>query len=85
MGNGQWATNRNVWRMWTLLLIAYSYILLEAVEHCTDYAKAELHRVSLGQVVAWHKLQAHRGQGEWVYQQALAGQPLELVLAQIAA
>ena len=76
---------RNIWRMWTLLLIAYSYILLEAVEHCADYAKAALHQVSLGQVVAWHKLQTHRGQGEWVYQQALAGQPLEVVLAQIAA
>jgi SRSO17 transposase len=76
---------RNVWRMWTLLLIAYSYILLEAVEHSSDYAKTEQPRVSLGQVVAWHKLQAHRGQGEWIYQQALAGQPLELVLAQIAA
>ena len=75
---------RNVWRLWTLLLIAYSYILLEAVEHCADYAKAEPQRVSLRQVVAWHKLEAHRGQGEWVYQQALAGQPLEVVLAQIA-
>ncbi len=52
--------------MWTFLLIAYSYILLEAVEHCADYAKAEQNRVSLGQVVAWHKLEAHRGQGEWV-------------------
>jgi hypothetical protein len=76
---------RNVWRMWTLVLIAYSYILLEAVEHCSDYAKAAQTRVSLGQVVAWHKLEAHRGQAEWVYQQALAGQPLELVLAQIVA
>lgn len=70
--------------MWTLLLIACSYILLEAVEHWANYAKADQQRVSLGQVVAWHKLQAQRGQGEWVYQQALAGQPLEVVLDQIA-
>jgi hypothetical protein len=76
---------RNVWRMWTLLLIAYSYILLEAVEHPSHYAKGDQKRVSLGQVVAHHKLEAHRGQSEWVYQQALAGQPLEAVLAQIAA
>jgi DDE superfamily endonuclease len=76
---------QNVWRMWTLVLIAYSYILLEAVEHGSDYARAGQKRVSLGQVVAWHKRQAHRGQAEWVYQQALAGQPLELVLAQFAA
>lgn len=76
---------RNVWRMWTLLLIAYSYILLEAVEHCSDYAASEQNRVSLGQVVAKHKLEAHRGQGEWIYQQALVGQPLEVVLSQIAA
>jgi SRSO17 transposase len=76
---------RNIWRMWTLLLIAYSYLLLEAVEHCSDYAGSEQNRVSLGQVVAKHKLEAHRGQSEWVYHQALAGQPLELVLAQIAA
>lgn len=76
---------RNVWRMWTLVLIAYSYILLEAVEHPSDYARANQKRVSLGQVVAWHKLEAHRGQVEWVCQQAVAGQPLQLILAQICA
>lgn len=76
---------RNVWRLWTLLLIAYSYIVLEAVEHASDYARADQGWVSLGQVVAKHQLEAHRGQGEWVYRQALAGQPLDLVLAQINA
>ncbi len=37
---------RNVWRMWTLLLIAYSYILLEAVEDTSEYATSEQQRVS---------------------------------------
>lgn len=85
LNHNQCWRERNVWRMWTLLLIAYSYILLEAVEHCSDYAASEQNRVSLGQVVAKHKLEAHRGQAEWIYQQALAGQPLEVVLAQFAA
>ncbi len=85
LNHNQCWRERNVWRMWTLLLIAYSYILLEAVEHTKDYAASDQTRVSLGQVVAKHKLEAHRGQAEWVYQQALAGQPLEVVLSQFAA
>jgi hypothetical protein len=48
----------NVWRMWTLLLIAYSYLLLEAVEHWAEYAAPNQHRVSLGQAVAYHKREA---------------------------
>jgi hypothetical protein len=67
---------RSVQRLWTLLLIAYSYLVVEQVEHCVDYAVADQTRVSLGQVAAQHKREAHRGQAEWVYQQALAGQPL---------
>jgi SRSO17 transposase len=77
---------RNVSRMWTLLLIAYSYLMLEQVEHPEDYVKNQAAvRVSLGQVVAWHKREAHCGQAEWVYRQALAGVSLDQLLAQIAA
>ncbi len=66
-------------------MIAYSYLLLEQVEHYSDYTEKDEGRVSLGQVVAWHKREAHRGQSEWVYQQALAGVPLDHLLANIAA
>jgi hypothetical protein len=76
---------RNVARLWTILLIAYSYLLLEQVEHYSEYTEKDEGRVSLGQVVAWHKREAHRGQSEWVYQQALAGVPLDQLLANIAA
>ncbi|NWJ45588.1 MAG: hypothetical protein HXX08_06895 [Chloroflexi bacterium] len=48
----------------------------------TQYTEEEKGLVSLGQVVA---REAHRGQGEWAYQQALAGVPLDQLLACIAA
>jgi len=77
---------RNVRRMWTLVLVAYSYLMLEQVEHYATYATSpRAVRVSLGQVVSYHKREAHCGLGEWVYQQAMAGLPLELILAEIAA
>jgi SRSO17 transposase len=75
---------RNVRRLWTVLLIAYSYLMLEQVEHYAQYTEKGEGWVSLGQVVAWHKREAHRGQSEWVYQQALVGKTLDQVLAQIA-
>jgi hypothetical protein len=77
---------RNVRRMWTLVLIAYSYLLLEQIEHYSEYVKAErTMRCSLGQVVSWHKREAHRGEAEWIYQQAQAGRPLAELLDQLAA
>ncbi len=76
---------RNVWRMWTLLLITYSYLLLEAVEHWEDYAQKGQTSVNIAQVVAHHKREAQRGLAHFFYQKALDGCPLEQVLAQIAA
>jgi SRSO17 transposase len=75
----------NVVRLWRLVLIAYTYLVLEAVEQSAEYAKVGEQRVSLGQVVAQHKREAHRAQAEWVYAQARAGQSLEAILDQIAA
>jgi SRSO17 transposase len=72
-------------RMWSLLLIAYSYLMVEAVEHSSDYARPGQLRVGLGQVVAAHKHQAHQAQAAWIYDQTVAGQSLEAILAQIAA
>ncbi len=43
---------------------AYSYLLLEAVEQAADKASAGQLKVSLGQVVAHHKREAHRAQAE---------------------
>lgn len=77
---------RNVQRLWTVVLIAYSYLLIEQVEHYADYIENEQATgCRLGQVVSWHKREAHRGQAEWIYQQAQAGRPLADLLRQIAA
>ncbi len=76
---------RNVKRWWRLVLIAYTYLVLEAVEQNSEYAKAGESRVSLGQVVAQHRREAHRAQAEWVYAQAKAGQALAVILEAIAA
>jgi SRSO17 transposase len=75
---------RSIERMWALLLMAYSYLMLEAVEHSADYLRPGQVRVGLGQVVAHHKHQAHLAQAHWIYDQTSAGQSLEAILAQIA-
>lgn len=75
----------NVQRMWVLVLLAYSYLMLEAVEHASNYARRGQLKVSLAQVVAHHKLEAHRGQAEWVFDQARQGRPLNQILARFAA
>lgn len=76
---------RNVQRLWTLLLIAYSYLVCEQVEQAELYNAGKAELATLGQVVSWHKREAHRGQVEWVYSQAQAGVPLEQLLDLIAA
>ncbi len=76
---------QNVKRMWRLVLIAYIYLLLEAVEQAADYASANQLKVSLRQVVAHHKREAHRAQAVSVYHQAQSGLALDQVLAAIAA
>jgi SRSO17 transposase len=75
----------NLRRMWSLLLMVYSYLMLEAVEQPERYTEPTQLRVGLAQVMAHHKRQAHRAQAQWVYDQARAGRPLEQILAQIAA
>lgn len=85
----------NVRRMWTLLLMAFSYLMLEAVEHPQRYTQPDpsnedeveqgCGRIGLAKVVAHHKREAHRAHSEWVYAQAMAGQPLEQVLDAIGA
>lgn len=76
---------RNVQRVWVLVLVAYSYLMLEAVEHASIYAGRGQLKVSLAQVVAQHKLEAHRGQAEWVFDQAREGRPLQQILERFAA
>ena len=80
---------RNVKRLWILQLITYSYLHLEQAEHWQDYgnsggAKKRL-RLSLGQVVQWHKREAHRGQCEWAYELGRNGQPISQMFERIAA
>lgn len=76
---------RSVRRQWLLMLLAYTYLALEAAEHYADYGPRDCLRVSIGQVVSWHKWQAHRGQAEWVYSEAKAGLPLADLLKCIGA
>jgi hypothetical protein len=87
--HNQCRIERNVERLWTLVLIAYSYLMLEAVEAEAVYWLAKPKRqqllVSLGEVVAEHKRQVHQGITHWVYAQAQAEQPLEQILAAFAA
>jgi SRSO17 transposase len=82
--NQAWC-ERSVRRQWCLLLLAYTYLALEAAEHYAVYGGENSLRVSIGQVVNWHKREAHRGQIEWVYQKAKADLPLAELLKCIAA
>jgi len=89
--NQCWREN-SVRRMWVLLLMAYTYLMLEAVEHPQHYSddpaqgdELEPGRIGLARVVAQHKKEAHRAHSQSVYEQARAGVPLEQVLATIAA
>ena len=82
--NQAWC-ERSVKRQWFLILLAYTYLALEAAESYTDYGGENCLRVSIGQVVSWHKREAHRGQVEWVYQMAKADLPLDDLLKCIAA
>ena len=71
--------------------------MLQVVEHPQQYTEGdsaftqaetigpEPQRVGLARVVAHHKREAHRAHRQWVYEQAKADQPLEQILATIAA
>lgn len=76
---------QSVRRQWLLMLLAYTYLALEAAERYTEYAGAKCLRASISQVVNWHKREAHRAQVEWVYTEAKAGLPLDELLKCIAA
>jgi hypothetical protein len=76
---------RSLERMWSLILIAYTYLMLEAVENGQLYGLEHSSKLSLGQVVIQHKREAHRAQAEWVYDQTKAGQSLQTILQAIAA
>jgi SRSO17 transposase len=84
--DNQCLLERNVRRLWTLLLIAYSYLMIERVEHADDYPHyKEKGLPSLGQVQRQHQLWAHQGQVEWAYQAGKAGLPLDTILEAIKA
>lgn len=76
---------RSLERLWSLILIAYTYLMLEAVENGQLYGLEQSSQLSLGQVVAYHKREAHRAQAEWVFDQTTSGQPLQTILQAIAA
>lgn len=82
--NQAWC-ERSVRRQWCLILLAYTYLALEAAENYALYGGESCLGVSVGQVVSWHKREAHRGQVEWVYQMAKADLPLDELLKCIAA
>lgn len=76
---------QSVRRQWFLLLLAYTYLALEAAEHYSEYGPNGCLWVTIGQVVGWHKREAHRGQVEWVYAKAKADLPIDELLKCIAA
>jgi SRSO17 transposase len=76
---------QSVQRQWFLVVLAYTYLALEAAERYSEYGPDGCLRVTLGQVVGRHKREAHRGQAEWVYAQAKADLPLDELLMCIAA
>lgn len=77
---------RSVRRLWTLLMLAYSYLTIERVEHSEEYPRWQgCSWATLWQIQQQHKRDAHQAQAEWVYQAAQAGIPLATVLQQIKA
>ena len=66
--DNQCQSERSVRRLWTLLLIAYSYLVMERVDHAADYVHSAVKvRPTLGEVVREHQLQAHQAVVEWAY------------------
>lgn len=82
--HNQCRLERNVERLWTLVLIAYSYLMLEAAEAEAEYRRPREAKVTLGQVVADHKRLAHQGWAEWIYVQAKLDCPLDQILTAFA-
>lgn len=86
LNHNQCQRERSVRRWWTLLLIAYSYLVMERVDHGSDYLHSvDKARPTLGEVVRSHQWQAHQALVEWAYCEGQAGTPQTEVLAQIKA
>jgi hypothetical protein len=86
LNHNQCRCERSITRLWTLLLLAHSYLMLERVEHSSDYQHSIGKELpSLGQVQREHQRLGHQAMVEWSYAEASAGTPLAALLAQIRA
>jgi SRSO17 transposase len=86
LNDTQCHNERHVRRLWTLLLIAYSFLVIERATYAEEYPHSVGKELpTLGQVQRELQLQGHKAVVEWAYQAALAGRPLEAVLDQIKA
>jgi SRSO17 transposase len=77
---------RTVRRLWTLLLIAYSYLTIERVEHSEEYPRWKgCSYATLWQIQQSHKLEAHQAQFEWAYEAGRSGVALQDLLGKVRA
>ena len=77
---------KSVRRLWLLLLLAYSYLTIERVEHSEAYARWRgCSFATLWQIQQAHKLAAHQAQFEGAYQAGVEGVPLADLLGKVRA
>ena len=85
LNDNQCQRERSILRLWTLLLIAYSYLVIERVEYADEYKSGRERLPTLGEVKPEHQRLGHQALAEWVYCEAKAGTDLSLLLDQIRA
>lgn len=85
LSDNQCVSERSVRRMWTLVLIAYSYLVIDRVEYSEEYKGGRGRMPTLGEVVRSHQKEGHLALVEWVYSEAQKGTELEELLGQIRA
>lgn len=77
---------KSVRRLWLLLLLAYSYLTIERVEHSEEYQRwSGCSFATLWQIQQSHKLTAHQAEFEWAYQAGVKGVPLTDLLGKVRA
>lgn len=88
LSDGQCLSKQSIRRMLVMLMVAYSYLLTEQMEHSRDYTASKTKGKgvpTLEEVQRRHKQHYHQGLVEWAFKQGAAGADLNTVLSQIAA
>lgn len=60
LSDNQCVSSLSVKRMWTLVLITYSYLVIERVEHSAEYGCGRNRLATVGEVVREHQKQGHQ-------------------------